>query len=483
MLMQRQDAIPQANRVDHARKRLLALLPILLFLGACGSGSGDFPPDFDDPGSSNPPQEIPIVDGVVQRVNVIEIDQAYAYRRGGRYASILAGCALIENFDDGCPLTTLPFISQETANPTVEDVMARVLVTHDWMGERFEALLRSRSNELLPLFGSVTSVVIGSTVRPSFYWIGTGGIQLDPSGLWLTVEEKASISIEEDFRAPFRSVLQFRNLFTIYANGRSIFGRYSLQDTQERSLADIEQPTMSLLFHELAHANDFLPPNATSLLNSELSSGEALIEIRDQWLSLKLYERLPLNSTLARGLARVRFEGIEPTDEQRQVSGDVVGADIAEDGAVQFYGYFTMQEDFATLFEAVQMKRLFDADLHLAFTSQPENPENFFCEDLLVEWGVLNRLGNPTVQLRASDVTQSIYGPDPSLDTFLANLAGTETPMDIGVNWCTNLDNPLSLASDLKSRSQTLKFEDTVPNDHQVHQARHAIVGPLRRNR
>jgi len=507
---------------------LPVLLPVLLALGACGSGSGDVstPPEDDmPPGSTEPaapveepaapaepdepavqspdapeplseivaellqpedldtpPVELPAApDDVVARVDVVDIDGVYPYRPDGRHADVLADCALIEDFRDACPLSTLPFIVQENPTPAIGDVMDRVLVTHDWMGERFETLLESRSAELLPLFGSVTSIVIGSTVRPSNYWTGTGGIQLDPAGLWLTVEEKANVSIEEDFRAPFRRLLGFRDFWDIHVAGRSIFGRFGLEDRSERTLRDIELPTMSLMFHELAHAADFLPPGTSSLLDSELIPAAALEQLFTEWLSPSLDERLPLNSELLITLGQVRFRGETPTEEQSAVSGTVAGAEMAADGATHFYSYSTIREDFANLFETLQMKRLFDADVHLAYTVQPEDPENFSCADLQVEWGVLNRLGDPSVLERARDVTESIYGPDPTLDVFVAAQQGTEIPMEVGVDFCTNLSRAAPAAAATRSRTATFTLDRLRSSTtHPTHAERHAIADPRR---
>jgi hypothetical protein len=65
-----------------------------------------------------------------------------------------------------CKLATLPLIGQAEPEPTVEDVLARTVVSHAWMGRRFEQVLRALPARLLKLFRSTTAVVIGADFRP-----------------------------------------------------------------------------------------------------------------------------------------------------------------------------------------------------------------------------------------------------------------------------------------------------------------------------
>ena len=232
------------------------------------------------------------------RADVRGLDEARPYRPDSPYAAVLARCALAQEPADFCTLETLPFVEQENERPTVEDVMERVLVTHDWMGERFERFLVLHAEELLPLFGAVTSVVIGSTVRPSFYWSATGGMQLDPERLWLDVAEKRTVSITEDYRAPYRRLLAFRDYRQLLRDDRRAAPFFDLEDFSERTFDDIEVGMMNLLFHELAHARDFLPPGTAPSLDRSKTPADALGEISNAWLSPSLAARLPLNSMI-----------------------------------------------------------------------------------------------------------------------------------------------------------------------------------------
>jgi len=470
--------------LDHlfARRSLgvLAIAPFLLVLSACdsrdgmslGGGGGGDAPDGASPPATPPPSQptTDSQDGTLSRNDVRDVTAAYAFRAASPYASVLAGCALIERetIDDACPLRTLPFVGQETATPTVDDVMDRVLVTHDWMGERFEQLLRSRQAELLPLFGSVTSVLIGSTVRPSFYWTVTGGIRLDPAGLWLSTEEKRTISIADDPRSEFRAKLAFRNFWTRQRDGDRASPFFSLEDDSERDLADIEISMMALLFHELAHANDFLPPGSRDSLDADLQPRFALDAIERDWLSPMLDTELPLNSDLLRRLAQVRFTNTEAVGDEATVSAITAGGEFAADGASFFYNYSTIREDFANQFETLMMKRLFDVDVAFAFVDQPTDPDNATCDDYIVGWGVRNRLGDPTVAARARIAYEAIYPSDPELDAFIAAQMNTEAAMTPGIDWCTNLAAGRSMA--FRSRQQEMRAVEEMSG----HAERHA---------
>ena len=60
-----------------------------------------------------------------------------------------------------------------------------------------------------------------------------------------------------DFRAEFGSELMFVPL-SRYVDGTDYAWEYfSLSDNQTRIISDLEMPLTGLMFHELAHANDF----------------------------------------------------------------------------------------------------------------------------------------------------------------------------------------------------------------------------------
>jgi hypothetical protein len=447
-----------------------AWLVVIVLLSSCSSSespliatNGDT--DAPDPNATIDPLMVP-------RLDVRDSSQLYPYRSDSPYASVLRACASVEDFNQACTLDTLPFIAQATPEFSRDDILNRLLVTHEWMGDRFAALLNDAPELMIPLFGSVTAISIGSTIRPSNYWIGTGAIQLDPEGLWLSVLEKANVSIEEDYRSDFGSDLQFWFFETMRLGSESAVRYYSLTDRQERPIEDIKIPMYRLLYHELAHAVDYLPRESIASLNSSLRPLFALVENEELFLSPGLTNDLPLYSQTLFDLAQVRYRGEDATDAQKSLSTNLLGAEMANDGAARFYAYSTEREDFATLFTQVMMKLSFDIDIFIAFVNKPVDEDDFFCNELLVGWGQKNRLADSLVMPRARWVLDRIYGSGGDFDSFFATDIGQVEPMATGVNWCANRDGTVladfpvaseaqvaSITEQKKSQMRQLDFE------------------------
>ncbi len=400
---------------------------IALFLTGCGGSGGDTPePDDDD-------------SDVLARNDIRGVNGLFVYRPDSPYAAVIKECALVDSSDQACTLETLPFITQATPDFTKDDIMDRLLVTHEWMGERFETLLHDAPDSMIPLFGSLTSIVIGSTVRPSNYWTGTGGIQLDPATLWLSLEEKANISIAADYRSDFATDLIFQEMLSMRIGDNAAIDYFSLSDKEERNLKDIEIPVYRLLYHELSHAVDYLPTTSVATLDSSLVPARALDNNSQYFLSPQLHLDLPLYSQTLYDLGQVSFRGEAATEDQRSISATFAGLEMANDGAAEFYGYNTRREDLATLFTATMMKYDFGIDYFTAFVTKPTDSE-YSCEDLTVGWGVRNRLADALVASRARWVVESVYGSNPVMDNFFANGLGEAVPMVAGLDWCSNRD-------------------------------------------
>jgi len=433
------------------KARSAVLLAASLLLVACGGGSGGDEPVADDPGALPESPGTPTIDELNAQRDIVELDGVYPYVRSSQYADVLKDCALIDDFRDACTLDVLPFIIQDAPEPTVADVMSRVLVSHDWMGERFETLLRSSNDSLVRMFGSVTSILIGSTVRPSNYWGGTGGIQLDPVYLWMSVDEKMTISLEEDFRSDFGSDLQFLFFQARMKNGNLVSTTFNLVNDETRTLEDIRIPTLRLLYHELAHANDFLPRTIAPFLDSRQIPAGALDQLSDFWLSPQLVAGQPLNSSVMDSLAGVRYLGDDATDIEKTVTADAVGAEFANDGAAKFYGYSTIREDLATLVETAMLKAVFDIDVAAGFVDIPDDPDNAFCNDYIVGWGTRNRFSDPVVLSRAKVVLEGLFGSSEELDQFITAQQDADDAMTPGNGWCTERDLRATPAADVQA--------------------------------
>ena len=433
-------------------------LILACLVSGCGGGGGDsvLP---DEPSGDDPDEGQSVEDDVVARSDIRDTDQLYAYRPDSPYADVLRDCALVDRSQDACSLEVLPFITQATPDFTREDVLDRLLVTHDWMGARFEQLLAEAPEYMVTLFGSVTSIAIGSTVRPSNYWGGTGGIQLDPENLWLSVEEKATVSIEEDYRSDYGKDLNYWAFGTLRRGSQPASYYLSLTSPTERTLADIRIPMYRLLYHELAHAVDYLPSASVPTLDARLTPAAALAANEQYWLSPQLYLDLPLYSEELQALAQVSYKGEDATAAQKRYSPALVGSLMAGDGAAKYYGYSTHREDFATLFATTMIKRDFDVDYYMAFVQKPEDENDYDCSDLAVGWGVRNRIADPLVIPRARWVMESVYGFSAEIDQFFANALGQQSLMTEGLDWCSNRDGLSSIAGKQVSDESRAAFD------------------------
>lgn len=443
----------------------VATTALTLSLIGCGGGGGD--------GSGVDPTEqnqgsliLPTIPE--ESLRIIPDTEAYAFNRESPYADILNSCALADN-NFLCSVGTLPYIGSSTTSPGIEDIMDRVLVTHDWMGVRFRQLLTVMPADMLIMFRPVTSVIIGSEVRPaSMNWY-KGLMSLDPGYLWSTDAEKSTVSEVEDYRSNFGAELKFIGRWRMMDGDEYAF------NSSQRDLEGLEGPLAMLLYHELAHANDRVrAERLTSLLSTQTPRDVVESSEDDEVLAFELYDdqSLSVQTSYLYGFANVRYRDETPSDFQKAADADFVGSVMAGEGKTQFYGYATIFEDVATLFAATMMKFHYGYDLHTAFINKPENyPDEYSCDELIVSWGSRNRIAAPLVTPRARWVTEEIVGRSSALDNFFANRLGQEIPLRVGDNWCeSRVLNPAAAASNrskpMLTDAEILQTEAMYFRDH-----------------
>jgi hypothetical protein len=386
------------------------LLIIILFVSACGGGG-----DGSTRGSifsENTDGQFRAADGT------------------SSYKSVLVGCINAEKDSEFCRLSTLPFIGQNQQVPTKADILARTIVTHPWMAERFGQLLDQLPADIFLLFRGVTGIAIGADIRPSHYSPGTGAIYLDPDDLWLTESERKTISKNPDFREGFAKELKFSSPWRYVKSGRYAWDYYSLDGpVTSRPLSAIVLPMADLLFHELAHANDFMPPALLSQVNPGNFAWQQVNANEKLFISTALTTQTPLISSEMFGLAKVMFSGEKASDLQKAYSPAQVGAYFEIDGASDTYNYQSQYEDTAMLFEEVMMKYHYQVDRELAYTDPITD-----CATAIVRWGQRNRIGNETVKARAKIIVPQILGTNDASKYF--NNIPQPFVMLNGISWC-----------------------------------------------
>lgn len=394
----------------------------------------------------------------------------HAYHPDAPNAATVLSCAKAESPSDSCTLAQLAPIgfantTPTVANPmpTIDDVMTRVLVSHTWMGQRFEELLSRMPEDILYLLGGVTAIVIDDDIRPSYYTSLTGAIYLDPEGLWLTEQERADVSSAPDYRKQYAEVMAFRSLWRYVVPG----------SVKERTLDELEYDLAALLFHELAHANDIFPRsyylkadiNQSFLAITDTISKQTGDNSTDNYLSALLNSEQPLASAEMKRIADILYNGHAADAGERLISAAQVGEHLESDGANDDYAYTSQFEDLAMLFEEAMMKLHYGADRDLVFANLPAAEDSDVqCNDYTVGWGVRNRLGDDLVKPRARwAVSKLLPHKDYSLlfDTL-------EQPSVIppGLGWCqSETFNMVAPAHFQKSTYKTAQPEPFDPKD------------------
>ena len=370
------------------------------------------------------------------------------YNANSPYAQALESCVYNNTVSDSCRFSTLPLIGQQTSNPDIDDIMDRVYVSHQWMGDRLKEYLENSvaSVDMLALFRGVTAIVISYEVRPSFYWVATGAIYLDANNFWVTPQERDTLNDQPDFRSAFGNDLKFFMPWRYVKDGESYLNRGDYPQSQRlsRNFQDVEADITWLLYHELAHANDFFPPDRwASIPSSSDPISYFNLMPADSSSFSQVY---PLNSEELKALAQVSFAGETATTAQRNTSDQQAADLFSQDNAAMYYSYLTVREDYATLFERFMMAYRFGAEADTAVMKVlSDNPE------LIVTWGQRSRINDPKLTSRTRQVVRNIY-PTLDVDAIQPTLPDAKF-MVAGESWQENLILPGERAAKIGNRN------------------------------
>ncbi len=364
--------------------------------------------------------------------NLIVSADMFAYRPDSPYAAAIEGCVYTNQLAQTCRFSQLPLIGQIENNPTIEDILDRTLVSHNWMGERFEQYLRTSlaGPDMVQLLRATTAIVISYDVRPSFYWTATGAIYLDGRNFWLTPQERDTLNDRPDFRSDFGAQLSFVMPWR-YVKNNDYYpaGRYPAEDRLQRTFSDLEASISWLMYHELGHANDFFPPSRWASLST---SDDPLSHFRANGASSDSFiVSHPLSSQQMKDLAQVSFAGETASTQQRGYRGDDVEQFFTPDVSPSYYSYLNEREDFATLFERFMMIYRLGASNDVGIIDTVDN------SDVLVTWGQRNRINDARLQARVRSAVSTIL-PDLNVAAIQAQLPQPEL-LDPTKSWFDNV--------------------------------------------
>lgn len=360
----------------------------------------------------------------------------FPYDNTGPYAQDIVNCVYSNQLTSSCPLEKLPLIAHQSLTPTVEDIMSRVVVSHQWMGDRFRDFLlhNDNNNDFKNLLRATTAIVISYDVRPSFYWAATGAIYLDPKNFWLSPDERDTINESPDYRASFGRELQFTMPWR-YIKDNDYATDYPSETIRiTRNENDSLYRLASLLYHELAHANDFFPK--TEWFIHDQSSRVLDAALSTNFESDNLAIAYPLFGDEIYALAQVSFSGETATSFQKSYLPSDIKDFFKIEVANDYYNYSSPREDYAMLFEELMMQTRYQVLRDTAVTNLPSG-ENTSIRDYIVAWGQRGRIGETNIKDRVEFVTKRIL-PEFESAMIIANLPPPIAMIE-GDDWLDNL--------------------------------------------
>ena len=340
-------------------------------------------------------------------------------------------------YDKSCDFNQSQLIAHVTNNPSIDDIMDRVIVSHQWMGDQFKKFLETYDNQhhdFKNLLRATTAVVISYDIRPSFYHPYTGAIYLDPSDLWETPQQRDTINHAPDYRAGFGSDLQFEMPWR-YVKNNEYANYYSpLSARLTRSLSASLYDFSALLYHELAHANDYFPSSNWY----DINKSETFLSFVNQLFDDKgiqsdiLQNQYPLDHLYASGgeneltqLAQVRFRGEEANNQQKAYSPNDIANMFATETAPQFYSYSSTREDYAILFDGFMMKTRYNVARDVAVSDQEYDQ---------IFWGQRGRIGEASIKPRVAFVASRVL-PEFTNLTLVIEQLNPPLLLDISKDW------------------------------------------------
>jgi hypothetical protein len=389
--------------------------------------------------------------------NIIDV-----YDKDSKYSEVIVGCVAKSTYNAGCSLDTLPIIALSSTSsdarslkrvsdftPTKEQILERLVVSDKWMGDNFSIMLDHLPEDIKKLFGAVTAIVISKDIIPSYYSPSTGAIYLDPRYFWFTPEEAKTILEKEDYRSNYGKSLQFIPAWRYIKENDYAYKSYSIDSGKTRTPEDIKLSLARLLYHELAHANDFVANIDKADKNKKI--GDALEEFIDQSPSALLNDKYPLKDADLKSLAGVLYRGDPSTERLNALTSADVGKKFESDGADDLYGFNNRFEDFAMLFEATMMKKNFQVERDVAFLSKDSS--------YTVGWGERNRIASESVKERAKFVANQLL-PSDEWDQFFDSDVGSLQKLN-NVGWFDSVDiNSSETQRRLKTLSSGVKIMD-----------------------
>jgi len=429
-----------------AKTRLLASIAFLaIFQAACSSSSSD--------------DEFLVIKPAVplEQQQPLAFAVSEPYNTNSNYKDVLKKC--YEAIEDAeCTFNELPLIGQSVVSPQISDIMDRVIVSHDWMGVRFEQLLSQLSSEVLVLFKPVAVIYIGSEIDSVSYNAGNARLEIGPELLWLTADEKTALASSEDESGgssnDTRDDLNFRFRFSYIKNGLALDSKES---DSERAFSDIFDRVAVGIYSQLAFAADYFPASVYSDDQLLVTPRMIFDENSNQpIITSPLYDDESLSAPTSHlyAIARTYYDDEPASDLYKTYTAADAGLSFNDEGKPRLSSYRTERRDMRALFSLGMLKYKHDVSLNVLFYDGMESNS-----ETTIGYGLRNRIASPKVAARVKFVMERIIGSSASLDEFFQNGLGTSELMVPGTNYYDYLDEIFPPDDTISSKANYSEFD------------------------
>ena len=342
-----------------------------------------------------------------------KVGQVKPYNVNSKYAEAMNICVYADTEEKSCLVSRLPLLGISKDKITVNDILDRTMISHDFLGITFKQALLKMNPEILQMFGSVNSIIISDKITPSFYHNLSGSIYLSASYFWKNDEEFKISTTVRDIRRDYGTTLQFGKESGYIKNNKHI---NNIALNRIRTDDEIFFPLVKLLFHELAHANDFFPKSLyldKNLFDLTQTYGQISY---DRYINSKIVsynQPSDLTSEKLLHLGDVLFSNVPPTSADNSLLAEDVANEFKKEIATDFYSFFSPMEDLAMNTEESLMLYYFDSYRYIVIYKYPESnfivPEDY---DYPIVWGQKARILVPAIKERALYAVENVLGSE-----------------------------------------------------------------------
>lgn len=322
-------------------------------------------------------------------------------------AAKIKNCALIDREKEACNFSDSPLIGFGKTSVTVKDIMDRTMSPNIEYMETFKSILESMPPESLAMFGSINAVVISDRINPSYYDFISGAIYLQADFFWKKTEDKKKATQKQDYRNNFGNQLKFTFARQYAQNGKSMD---ESSEKDSRSTEELKLPLINLLFHELAHANDFYPRSFYQ--SEELDQSKTYTDfLNERWEQEKVISQKlsSPHSDILFSMGQVLFHGKEASADNLNASAEEMLNEFTNDTAADIYAYSTPREDLAMLTETSMTYHYYGYSHYSLVLARP------YKAPYPLVGGIKNKMASPQIKERVSEVLTKIFEADYSL--------------------------------------------------------------------